>query len=292
MAQHLPHPEEDAVLYQHQVHVDTLERVVITVRLYQSFRGSFPTRTYQFDDSEIYQSLYVKDWQDATCMVRNVISGVSLQTDPDGEFIRYIVHDADALQKLSEDGGLKFPCPIPENPERLNDVGMLRMQVSVKFMVKEARDAPDPRFINQGDELNAWVKIKVCLRVCVCVFSLTHSPFTHSLTIHTHTHTHTHSLSLSLSPPLHLPCADCAAAVWQEEAVHRHAARANRRVVHAPKAPRQPSHHGRRTRDPACDGRDVACRQVRPLASAAAGMDHDWGDAEGRCKRACHNVHA
>ncbi|EGD79524.1 hypothetical protein PTSG_10094 [Salpingoeca rosetta] len=159
--QHVAQPEEDAVLYSSQVDVHSLERVIITVRLYQSFRGHFPTRSYHFDECEVYQSMYVKEWQDATRMVRNIVPGVAVETDLEGAYIQYIVHDASTLRGLCGDDGLKFPCPIPAHPERLNDVGLLRMQVEVKFLVKNATDSPDAHFIKQGEVLNAWVRIKV-----------------------------------------------------------------------------------------------------------------------------------
>jgi len=111
------------------VALDNVERIVISARFYQSFRGCYPTRVYRFPKDEEYQSLYVKGWQDATMMLRNAVPGVSVEADPSGESIHYVVHDRQLLAQLNTPEGIKFPCPIPENPERLNDVGMLRMQV-------------------------------------------------------------------------------------------------------------------------------------------------------------------
>ncbi len=73
---------------------------------------------------------------------------MSVIHDPDGEFIRYIVYGQQALTKFFTQGGIKlanclvyiyilaiaiegvqFPCPIPTHPEKLNDIGMLRMRV-------------------------------------------------------------------------------------------------------------------------------------------------------------------
>lgn len=161
MAQHVATPEEDAVLFKDQIVIDNLERVTITVRLYQSFRGCFPTRHYVFSDDEVYQNLYIKEWQDATLMVRNTIEGTDVETHPDGEYICYTIYGADLLKKLDRGDGLRFPCPIPAHPDRLNDVGMLRMQVTVKFLLRDATPSSDPRFVKQGQEFNTWTRIKV-----------------------------------------------------------------------------------------------------------------------------------
>jgi hypothetical protein len=154
-------PIDDAVLYDDQILIDNLERVTITVRLYQSFRGCFPTRHYVFSEDEVYQNLYIKEWQDATMMVRNPVDGIDVETHPDGEYIRYTVYGLDMLRQLNTTKGLHFPCPIPAHPDRLNDVGMLRMQITTKFLVRDATPSSDPRFIKQGQEFNVWTRIKV-----------------------------------------------------------------------------------------------------------------------------------
>ena len=72
--------------------------------------------------------------------------------DPDGEYIQYVVYGEEPLRKLISEGfnpciikimyeflniqiaeGVQFPCPIPTHPERLNDIGMMRMRVCMSF---------------------------------------------------------------------------------------------------------------------------------------------------------------
>ena len=69
--------------------------------------------------------------------------GMSVMTETDGEYIRYTIHGKEQLDQffkprllvtlifkcLNEAEGVKFPCPIPLCPEKMNDIGVLRMQV-------------------------------------------------------------------------------------------------------------------------------------------------------------------
>ena len=84
---------------------------------------------------EIYHPLYVSAWQDTTIL--DPISpgyrayfGMSVSQDPDGEFIRYVVYDKTAISQIFTTEGISFPCVIPDHPEHLNDIGILRMHVS------------------------------------------------------------------------------------------------------------------------------------------------------------------
>jgi hypothetical protein len=70
---------------------------------------------------------------------------MSVMTETDGEYIRYTIHGKEQLDQFFMPGaccvvaflsfsekprdGVKFPCPIPLYPEKLNDIGVLRMQV-------------------------------------------------------------------------------------------------------------------------------------------------------------------
>ena len=56
--------------------------------------------------------------------------GLQVYAAPDGEYVKYVCEDGKTLRSISEGGGIKFPCPVPTHPERLNDIGMLRMQVN------------------------------------------------------------------------------------------------------------------------------------------------------------------
>ncbi|EDQ91646.1 uncharacterized protein MONBRDRAFT_5528 [Monosiga brevicollis MX1] len=160
-SQHIPAPVDDAVLYDDQVNVENFERVIITVRLYQSYRGSYPTRVYRFSEDEEYQQLFVSGWQDATMMVRNGIDGITVEADESGDCIHYIVHKRSLLEQFNSEKGIHFPCPIPASPEKMNDIGMLRMQVSVTFYLRDSTPSPDARFVQQGLEMNVWLRIKI-----------------------------------------------------------------------------------------------------------------------------------
>lgn len=56
-----------------------------------------------------------------------------VEQDPDGEYISYATRDPHSIQQFCGEGGVKFPCPIPSHPERLNDMGMLRMLVTLRL---------------------------------------------------------------------------------------------------------------------------------------------------------------
>lgn len=114
-----------------------LRRVEITARLFQSFRGQFPTKLYRFHGDEVYHPLHVHAWQGATMMetAPSKVAGLTVHASPDGDAVRYTCEDPKTLRSISDGGGIKFPCPVPTHPERLNDIGMLRMQVSAKFFM-------------------------------------------------------------------------------------------------------------------------------------------------------------
>jgi hypothetical protein len=65
--------------------------------------------------------------------------------------------------------GIRFPFPIPTHPEHLNDVGMLRMQVRVRISYYPRAQADFPAVLRaaRSDECDVWVKIKVCMYVCM-----------------------------------------------------------------------------------------------------------------------------
>merc|ERR1719272_100184 len=128
-------PPGSPLLSLSDIDLKTLDRLEITVRLYQSFRGKFPVQLAKFGPDEMYHPLYITSWQDATLL--KGISGSTAQTsviqDPDGEYLKYVVQDQDQLRSLVTKEGVTFPCPVPTHPERLNDIGMLRMQVQIRL---------------------------------------------------------------------------------------------------------------------------------------------------------------
>jgi hypothetical protein len=144
------------LLHRSQVNLKMLDRVEITVRLYQSFRGTFPVKLAKFGDDEMYHPLYITEWQDATLLKgpAGPSTEMSVIQDPDGEHLQYVVQDAAQLRALTTNEGVTFPCPVPQHPERLNDVGMLRMQVQVRLCHRGERAEDMPSF-------SVWVKMKV-----------------------------------------------------------------------------------------------------------------------------------
>ena len=137
------------------IDLQTLDRLEITVRLYQSFRGKFPVQLAKFGPDEMYHPLYITSWQDATLLKGT--SGSTAQTsvilDPDGEYLRYVVQDQEQLRSLVTKEGVTFPCPVPTHPERLNDIGMLRMQVQIRLCHRGANTADRDHTV--------WVRMKV-----------------------------------------------------------------------------------------------------------------------------------
>jgi ankyrin repeat protein len=137
------------------VDLKTLDRLEITVRLYQSFRGKFPVRLAKFGDDEMYHPLYITSWQDATLLkgISGPVAQTSVIQDPDGEYLKYVVQDEEQLRSLVTKEGVTFPCPVPTHPERLNDIGMLRMQVQIKLCHRGGSAADRDHTV--------WVKMKV-----------------------------------------------------------------------------------------------------------------------------------
>lgn len=135
-----------------------LDRVEVTIRLYQSFRGSFPVRLVRFGADETYHPLYVDSWQDATLLQSGdeKPNKTLVIQDEDGEYIKYVMQGSDSLESFTTENGLQFPCPVPAHPERLNDIGMLRMQVTVKLFRKNS-----PVASSSPSEYNVWIKMKV-----------------------------------------------------------------------------------------------------------------------------------
>ena len=137
------------------IDLKTLDRLEITVRLYQSFRGKFPVQLAKFGPDEMYHPLYITSWQDATLL--KGMAGSAAQTsviqDPDGEYLKYVVQDQDQLRSLVTKEGVTFPCPVPTHPERLNDIGMLRMQVQIRLCHRGAHTV--------DRDHTAWVRMKV-----------------------------------------------------------------------------------------------------------------------------------
>eukprot|EP00051_Salpingoeca_urceolata_P022211 m.356680 g.356680 ORF g.356680 m.356680 type:complete len:1009 (-) comp19932_c3_seq2:259-3285(-) len=168
-----PFMEVPADMYtQHQIHTDNpflqrdglplehLNRVEVTVRLYQSFRGTFPIRLIKFGEDETYHSLYINEWQDATLLQGPMdppLSKMSVELHPHGEYIRYVVEDQSLLSRLGTKDGIKFPCPVPNHPERLNDIGMIRMQVTIRPIFSH-HEALASGF---NSEYNTWIRLKV-----------------------------------------------------------------------------------------------------------------------------------
>eukprot|EP00053_Salpingoeca_punica_P017701 m.171163 g.171163 ORF g.171163 m.171163 type:complete len:635 (+) comp17265_c0_seq3:461-2365(+) len=132
----------------------------ITVRYFQSFRGVFPTFLVDFGDGEVYHPLFVSGWQDATLLLSpesaKMCKGVAVDSDPSGEYVRYTVTNRETLDHLlRQPDGVKFPCPVPVHPEQLNDVGMLRMQIAVRFLYADgARSA-------SAEDLSVWLRVKI-----------------------------------------------------------------------------------------------------------------------------------
>eukprot|EP00047_Mylnosiga_fluctuans_P003537 m.229643 g.229643 ORF g.229643 m.229643 type:complete len:963 (-) comp11932_c0_seq1:191-3079(-) len=148
--------------------IEEIERLDIYVRLYQSFRGSFPVRLISFGDDEVYHPMFIKSWQEPTLLQskasQDMYPGLIARPEPNGECLRYTVQDPGALAQLLTPEGLRFPCPIPSHPERLNDVGMLRMQVSVRFYLANSRSTDAHhrvRRLHNTDEFDVWIKMKV-----------------------------------------------------------------------------------------------------------------------------------
>ena len=91
-------------------------------------------------------------------------AGMSAIHDPDGEFLRYIVYDKDALAKFFTPDGVRFPCPIPLHPEKLNDIGILRMRVCA-VLNPVLRDPPKVKiklYLNERPALryDTWIRLK------------------------------------------------------------------------------------------------------------------------------------
>ena len=142
------------LLHINEIAPSDIDRIEITVRLYQSFRGKFPVRLARFGPDEMYHPLYVDSWQDATLLRgMDYDSKMTVVQDPDGAYIKYIVQDPDSVQSFTTREGIVFPCPVPTHPERLNDIGMLRMQVTMQIS-KKSQALPETDF-------NVWIKMKV-----------------------------------------------------------------------------------------------------------------------------------
>ena len=108
---------------------------------------------------QVYHPLYVDSWQDATLLKSTSwqLPGLSVVEDPDGEWIKYVTQDKEVLAGLRREEGIRFPCPVPSHPERLNDIGMLRMQVNMKFIYKGGAHEASP----VANDYHAWIKLKV-----------------------------------------------------------------------------------------------------------------------------------
>ncbi len=120
--------------------------------------------------------------------------------DPDGEYLKFVIQDPNVLARFISRGlfffgpidcsacngfildGVSFPCPVPAHPERLNDIGMLRMQVvktfffsffslivvspqvTLKMYARKDSSFEDTLRGTQGfpvDEYSVWVRTKV-----------------------------------------------------------------------------------------------------------------------------------
>jgi len=153
--------EEYIPVTEADITVNALSRVEITVRLYQSFRGCFPARVAKFGEEEVYHPLFVDSWQNATILQSKtgpLLDGIEVIQDPSGEFIRYVTYDEKILRRFNTEVGIKFPCPVPTHPERLNDIGMLRMQVSVQVFY---HGDTTNRMEKKNTEFQSWIKLKV-----------------------------------------------------------------------------------------------------------------------------------
>ena len=154
----------EATLTEARFQHKALQRVELTCRLYQSFRGVFPSRTMRFEGGEAYHPLFVDDWQDATLlrMPSDCPPGMTVEADHEGESVRYTVASGATLDQLCNDSGISFPCPIPAHPERLNDVGMLRMCLQLRLIWGASHDSPHTMMIlPRSDEYEVWVRMKV-----------------------------------------------------------------------------------------------------------------------------------
>eukprot|EP00042_Codosiga_hollandica_P047839 m.525044 g.525044 ORF g.525044 m.525044 type:complete len:1115 (+) comp57539_c0_seq1:615-3959(+) len=142
----------------------SLVRLEVTVRLFQAFRGSFPIRVVKFSENEMYHPLYVSRWHNSTLLQSTTATqkyrGMSAMQDSDGQYVTYVVHDLDVLKRITTEQGICFPLPIPEHIERLNDVGMLRMQVVMKPYFDRSCMTP-PGVAHVQHEYSSWIRIKV-----------------------------------------------------------------------------------------------------------------------------------
>eukprot|EP00055_Hartaetosiga_balthica_P011035 m.49104 g.49104 ORF g.49104 m.49104 type:complete len:1080 (-) comp7436_c1_seq1:2140-5379(-) len=166
--------EKSALIYASQVHLENVERVIVTIRLYKSYRGAFPTTVFHFSEDEEYESMYVKEWQDSCLYLSESLpEGVMVDVNKDGEFLRYIFSNREMIRNWHEIP-IQFPCPLPQHPERFNNIGMMRMQVNVKFMLLDSMaNTTDALTLKQGEEITAWVCFKAVQQIAkdVCEFS-------------------------------------------------------------------------------------------------------------------------
>ena len=93
---------------------------------------------------EVTLSIPCHNVRHVTYLIKQTYDGVNVIQDTEGEYVRFIVYDKHLLQSLAsgESEGIKFPCPIPTHPERLNDLGNLRMQVSCGHACYKYKPSP------------------------------------------------------------------------------------------------------------------------------------------------------